>query len=417
MMVFENQSSFFAPFWAEDYEAFCRSIEKDSRWKPTPDWQNRPSYFFQYASQIISRKETFRTYIYQGGGLSDIYMFQGYEALEHGFQVHEVRLNVFGTGAGFLEYRVKYGDADLETITQFAYHFKKARTPDTNKNLDRGGKVSLYDFSRRILPDETAQTLFFTSSAEFKYECHSYHMIKVDRGAYSDAELETCLKKLQWTYGKQINMDSADLNGEYNFVYKANAQDWWAGSQESLVDLSIETGDPQLDRFLKNQKMLQLVRDYRMLYLILLNQRYSALYYISQAAENENKPLEFFQKLGYHIARLKNTYSFRLISDDRNYQNLYAELYRIFKIDLLLQDLADNQERLVLLRGEETEKTDRKINLILVVIAVLSLASVLIDASDYLDRWGIDKTVSTIISLAITVLVLVAVLLLFRKKR
>ena len=416
-MDIENQSSFFVPFWTEDHSAFCASLEKNGSWEPSPDRQNQPAYFFDYAKKIISRPDTFRTFIYTGEDLSEVYMFQGYDGLNHDFKLHQIRVNVFGTGAGFLEYRVKYGEADLETITQFAYHFKKAKKADLSKKIDKGGKVSLYDFSRRILPDAVAPTLFFTNTADFKYECSCYHMIKVHPGAYSDEMLESYFKKLQWTYGKNFNLDSADSHGEYDFSYKANAQDWWAGSPGNLVNISIETGNADWDWFLKNQKMLQLVRDYRMLYLILLNQRFSALYYINQAADNQQQTLEYFQRLGHQIAKLKTTYSFRLISDDRNYQNLYAELYRILKIDLLLQDLEDNKERLLLLRGEETEKTDRKINVILVVIAILSLASVLIDASDYLDRWGIDKTVSTIISLAITVLVLVVVLLLFRKKK
>ena len=416
-MKIENQTSFFAPFWTEDYTYFCSSLRESGLWEPAPERQNQPAYFFHYANKIISRQETFSTYIYKGTDLSDIYLFRGFDGLEHGFTMHEVRLNVFETGAGFLEFRVKYGEADLETITQFAYHFKKAKKPDLSKNLDLDGKVSLYTFAKKILPEEAAEKLFFTNSAEFKYECHCYHIIAVHPGAYTEEQLETYFRKLQWTYGKHFYLDSADLNGAYDFVYKATSQDWWAGSQESLVNISIETGNDDLDWFVKNQKMLQLVRDYRMLYLILLNQRYSALYYIDQAAENEKESLEYFQNLGHHIAKLKNTYSFRLISDDRNYQNLYAELYRIFNIDLLLSDLEDNQERLVLLRGEETEKADRKINIILLVIAILSLASVLIDASDYLDRWGIDKTVSTMISLAITVLMLVVVLFLFKRKK
>ena len=416
-MNFENQSSYFAPFWTKNYAQFCESLQKSGRWEPVPDWQNTPNYFFDYAKKIISQPDTFRTYIYTGTDLSEIYLYQGYDGLQHDFRLHQVRCNVFGTGAGFLEFRVKYGEADLETVIRFAYEFKKAKKPDITKGLETGGKISMYDFSARILPDEVGTSLFFTNTKDFKNECPCYHMLKVHPDAYSNEQLEQYLGKLQWTYDLKINLDSSDLNGEYDFSYKANAQDWWAGSSGSLVNISIETGNDESDKYIKTQKMGHLLRDYRMLYLILLNQRYSALYYINEAAKNDQQSLEYFQLLGHKIAKLKTTYSFQLISDDRNYQYLYAKLYRILKIDLLLQDLEDNKERLLLLRGEETEKTDRKINVILVVIAILSLASVLIDASDYLDRWGIDKTVSTIISLAITVLVLVVVLLLFRKKK
>ncbi len=114
---------------------------------------------------------------------------------------------------------------------------------------------------------------------------------------------------------------------------------------------------------------------------------------------------------------LKTKYSFRVISDDRNFQSLYNGMYRVFEIDNLLADLEESNDQISDILEEKRQKHEQRFEWILGALSVLAVFSALIDLSDYLDRFTNGELFHSIISLVTTLMILViAVILILRKK-
>ena len=111
--------------------------------------------------------------------------------------------------------------------------------------------------------------------------------------------------------------------------------------------------------------------------------------------------------LSQRITKLKTVFAFNVISDDLIYQNVYKRMYSILDIDRLLDDIRDNEEQEQLINNAKSLQAEKQTEAFLLMLSILSLASVLIDSSSYLDRLKIGESISTIISLILVVLVVI----------
>ena len=193
----------------------------------------------------------------------------------------------------------------------------------------------------------------------------------------------------------------------------------WGGSTEGLVNISYLTGSSGTDYYLTNYKINQLESDYYFSYLLLLNQRFAAIRYINEIAMAEDSSSRDIEALSHKIVRLKTIFSFKVISDDRIYQNIYARMYKILDIDCLIEDIKDNENQMELIWNNAVVKREQLVTALLFVLSVLSVFSTLIDASSYFDRFGFINHVSSYLSLVITIVAIltVVVVTLIRRKK
>jgi hypothetical protein len=241
-------------------------------------------------------------------------------------------------------------------------------------------------------------------------------MVKVARD-YDSASFENALMLLRRNYNTMFARENRAESSKYEMMYAPYAYDQWGGSQVALVNLVRECGQEKSDRFLNELKPARLLADCRYMYLLLLNQRFSAIRYIEEIAESEGLSTKQVERLNGRIVKLKTSYSFRVISDDLIYQNVYSRMYQLLDIDNLLADLQDHEEQLALLQSTHTAKTERMASKFLFGISLLSLFSALIDAAGYFERFPRLQNAATWLSIgSVTVIVLLCIFWLLPKR-
>ena len=160
-----------------------------------------------------------------------------------------------------------------------------------------------------------------------------------------------------------INFDkeNADENDSFSMLYKPYSYDNWAGSPEALVDINIvnTSKDDRTSYFINNLKYLHLTIDYRFMYLVLLNQRFSSIKLISNISKGSNYTLNAIRRINSEVVTLKNSFSFRVISDDRIYQNLYSRMCQILDVENLIKDLEESEEQLAILQNMSAAKSEK----------------------------------------------------------
>ena len=400
-MEFVNTSVFLIPVWFDDFDTFTAALKNSGRWLPVQD--KSPSYLLSYVERLAEDPAAYQSFWLQTLPRTPIYMYEDYIDLPQIPELAGVRFSCFGTGVGFMEFRILYNGLTVDQITNFAYRFKKS----SPKKVPEGMR-NLYDTALRILPEKSNAVLFFTGTADFKRECQCFHMLRLEEDAYNPDQLV----RLRRSYSTDFT--PPQTTSDYDMIYDPYAHEHWGGSQEGLATIITPTGDVRTDRFYRTFKYEHLTVDYRFLYLLLLNQRYSAIAYISQIAQTVSQSEA--EKLSIRIAKLKTAYSFNVISDDLLFQNIYSKMYRILDIERLLADLQEGETQTAMLRSAESSRREKWLANLLAALSGLTLFSALIDAASFFDRFPVLQALSTWLSIGATAFIVVALLLLFRKK-
>ncbi|MBE6774267.1 MAG: hypothetical protein E7544_08610 [Ruminococcaceae bacterium] len=395
---------FFIPVWFDNFKKFTDKMDKSSIWNCTEKEKISPSYLFHYATNIAKDSDLFKSYSLKNLSTLNVYMYGEEVAFEEAPSIEEVRFSCFSTGVGFIEFWVSYRETSLEKIANFSYLFKKA-TKTSEKALEYNRKP-LCDVAKALLPDGTDCRLFFSSSAEFKYECNCFHFVHRDCSVPGNEELADSLHRLCRSYKSTMPIAGEST---YDVIYEAGTADYWCGSTEGLANVlyDFESGnDGSSDYYLHTIKPIHLNVDYYFLYLLLLNQKYSAIQYIYMVSRVINKPSKDIENLNRRIIQLKNVFSFNIISDDMHFQNIYSKMFSILEIKNLLADVIENENQIEYLQRSKHANDDRMSNKYLFGISMLSLFSALIDAACYFDRIETIRPISTFLSLVSVSLVL-----------
>ena len=298
----------------------------------------------------------------------------------------------FSTGVGFLEFWINYDGMTPEEISNFAYLFKKAAKM-CGKKIENNTRA-LYDVANSILPEYLNAKLFFTSTVPFKYECSCFHFIHLDESAEDEKKAQDRLYRLSRSYNTNF---SFSFESDYDMVYKSSESDHWGGSSEGLVNITYDPKNDDSDYYLHHLKLNHLSIDYYFSYLLLLNQRFTAIQYINDIACAFGKSQAEIALLNSRIVKLKTVFSFNVISDDKIFQNVYSRMYSILEIEHLLADIVDNEEQMQIIQNTKSAKTEQLSNKFLFGISILSLFSALIDASSYFDRINALRPLATIL--------------------
>jgi hypothetical protein len=388
---------FFIPVWFDDYKKFSKRLDNSSIWGCTDKEKIHASYLFHYASNIAKDSNLFKSYSLKDVASLNVYMYTEETNFSEPPLIEEVRFSCFSTGVGFIEFWVSYPSATLQEISDFAYLFKKSTKP--KEKAVKSNKTSLYDTAKSLLPPNANCQLFFSSSSEFKYECNCFHFIHKDECIPEKSQLTTTLHRLSRSYKNTMTVNT---NGGYDMVYEASDGDYWCGSTEGIVNVLFDfdpNNEKSVDYYLHTIKPVHLSVDYYFLYLLLLNQKYSAIQYIFMVSKVINMPSKNIENLNRRIIELKNIFTFNVISDDIHFQNIYSKMFSILEIKNLLADVIENENQIEFLQSNKHAKDDRMSNKYLFGISVLSLFSALIDAATYFDRINSIKPISTFLSL------------------
>jgi hypothetical protein len=399
------KSIFFIPVWFDQLQSFTSALEGTSLWEATDSKKVWAGYLFRYASDINRKKELFASFTLKDPSSLNVYMFQDELCLESTPNIDEVRLSCFSTGVGFMEFWVSYTGLAVDEITNFSYMFKKA-TSKCKKELPNQQRA-LYDVANNLLPQEHKAILFFSASARFKYECNCFHFLHLDQEIPDSSTLQATLFRLSRSYRNNMPVTGESA---YDMMYEAGNGDYWSGCSEGLSNIvydSEHARDGKKDYYLHSLKLQRLQTDYYFMYLLLLNQKYSAVEYIKMVAQSLDGSTKYVEMLNRRIVQLKNTFSFNVISDDSIVQNIYSKMFSVLEIHNLLEDVIENEKQMELLQKAKHMKDDRLSNKYLFGISILSLFSALIDSASFFDRMESIRPVSTMLSLGCVLVILI----------
>lgn len=417
-MAFENSSYYILPLVIDSADKLEAYLAASDKWIPGVrdggEYGGRYGYLFNYVSRIIESEEMCRVYQYSEPSLLPIYMFGNEVQSACAPAVTEATLYAFGTGVGFFELKVTYGEMTPDEICRFAYHFKVATRARKDKYV-KGDKKSLHVVLDELFPPETSGARrFITGRDADKYQGLCFHMIKTD---YRDeAERKLLLFRLKRSYNEKFLYDEDNDFGQYDMTFAPYEYLAFGGCQEGFAALCRDTGVPSTDFFINEYFYPQLTFHHHYMYLILLNQRFSELLYVEEIATTEGTKA-LVEAISQKIVSLKTRYSFHVVSDDYIYQNIYARMYKILDIDKLFLDIEENGDRLTLLQTNEMAETEKANNSFLMCLSLLAIFSALIDLASYLDRMSVGTLVSTALSAAGVLGIFVYAAVRFAKRR
>ena len=190
------------------------------------------------------------------------------------------------------------------------------------------------------------------------------------------------------------------MDNDSDMIYKPSENDHWSGSAEGIVNITYDLNPQNADYYLHTIKPSHLSVDYYFLYLLLLNQRFTAIEYIQIISLRYGESQQEIERLNKRIIALKTVFSFNVISDDRIFQNVYSKMYQLLEIEHLLADILDNEGQMELLQKASSAKAEKLSSHFLFGISILSLFSAMIDASSYFDRINYLQPISTILGFA-----------------
>lgn len=387
-----SKTIYFIPVWFDDFDFFTAALSDSNLWNDAAAEKYTPRYLLNYATRIAQNSSLFRLFELKDLSSLNIYMFCEELQLENIPSIDQVRFSCFSTGVGFLEFWVSYEDMTPENIADFAYLFKKAAKMCGKKTAN--GKHALYDAAVSLMPESAEAQLFFSATVPFKYECICFHFIHLDEQPGSDESVRDRLCRLSRSYNTKF---TSSFESDYDMIYRSGAGDCWGGSSEGLVNITYDFESSDSDYYLHNIKLSHLSVDYYFLYLLLLNQRFTAIQYINDIAKNFHKNPSDAEDLNKRIVELKAVFSFNVLSDDKIFQNVYSKMYSILEIEQLLADIVDNESQMQILQSANSAKVEKLSSKFLFGISLLSLFSALIDASSYFDRIRGLQSVSTIL--------------------
>ena len=412
-----SKTVYFIPVWFDDFQKCTDAVSGMDIWMPTKNTKVWAKYLYHYAAnvtkQVKSSEEKERTdvmgqrdgaifasYTLKNPEELKVYMFADKLSLTNVPTLREVRFSAFATGVGFFEFWVEYQNMTPEEIAEFAYHFKKAKGGAgvyKKENLPEGEDF-LYNVTKSLLPKNLPAKLFFSWTADLKYECNCFHFLHVDDILPEPEERKNTLFRLGRSY--RSNMPVAE-ESEYDMIYEAGTGDYWSGSPEGLANIVYDYAhDPSTDTgyYLHKLKLPSLETTYYFMYLLLLNQKYSAVQYINMVALSLERSADDVEQLNKRIVRLKNMFAFNVVSDDSIVQNVYSKMYKIMEIKSLLEDVIENENQLDYLQNSKQVKADLVSNKYLFGLSILTLFSAAVDLAGYIDRYEAPTSIATWLS-------------------
>ena len=332
--------------------------------------------------------------------------------------IENMKILMFTDYIGYLIIRINYLSMCVDQIENFVYHFKRYTELDPKTHTNKKGL--LYKIVNTVLPGEKFIPFFCTEKDDFK-SCNVFQLVKIKPDEYIDADNSKSernyskhLFSLGRSYKPNFNYDGKALKeSESDAHYSPMVYCDWCGSPSTMsCIINLNNVDIDDKSFLEGAFYKNFQNDYFFMYLILINQRFTTLYLLSKLTQNK-VDLDIVEE---QLCDFRTKYSFKSVSNEMTYQNLYNKMMLALDIDSLISDVEDASERLKMEARQEDEKRERKTNRILTALAVLAIGSALVDIKDYLN-FLIPEGWAFGISLGVVVVSLIVGLILSKKKK
>ena len=178
---------------------------------------------------------------------------------------------------------------------------------------------------------------------------------------------------------------------------QADKEEIHIASKDVIWGLSIEAAvcliSPQMGResFLKGTFFCNFETQYLLTYVILLHQKYVLYRFLTDINVRSSQDLVTLEKYKDNLYQFETDYVFSHITEVPQYQDVYDRLFKVFALKELYEDVHEPLISLSEVRykidEENQHRQDKKINLILFILSLLSIFSAWIDSYDFTEKF------------------------------
>lgn len=318
---------------------------------------------------------------------------------------------IYYNNIGFLILEINYNDMSMEDINNFTYRFKRMgdsrKEFEENKPLphtDKQGFLlgNIWEIVNGIINTDIVKP-FFQITNHFNSECNIMQFINAEDEVTDEVALHIGRGyNADFVENKSsVNNSAVDMNFEpYDYIN-------WRGCQSVLACITsqkrIESNSSGTEKFMRDYFPNAIKNDYLYMYLMLLFQRYTLLYYIDRVIKSHND-CNMLEKIYNEVLTFKQCLSFNIVSNEFTYQNIYNEMIKVLNINELFADINDLSEKVM----SQTEKRQRSsieilstCFMILGVVDIIPLLVAVIDEPSGANVTGFCITAALVVSIII----------------
>ena len=273
-------------------------------------------------------------------------------------EIEEISAFIMDKTKGYLLFKINYRNLELIQIESFSYLFR--RIANSTRNQSSFARVACYilgvedyeNFNRRT---EDMTTPFYYLSSTSSYVCDVLQLVcrKIQE---SRNEHLACLGRGYINIG--ATTDNFNENSDYDIIFQSNKFATWVGCPNTLTCVLEEE-----NKFTSYTRS-NIENDYLCLYLTLQNQRHSLLSFMTDMVNNRDKPRQLI-KIHNALNKFKLAESFKTVSNEHAFQNIYERMYLIQDIDKLTEDIND-------VSANAAEQKSKRIESAFAVLAIVS---------------------------------------------
>ena len=249
---------------------------------------------------------------------------------------------------------------------------------------DSAAEVTPVNFLREQLQDillspENADFTFF--SDEYSIRSNILSLTTRPAAEGETAKLKRDLFYLRHCYNETfVYAEENDTRAEEEICSFANNIYWGVTSEASAC---IAITDANNCDFIQNAFSKNFKSTYLLMYVLLLHQKYTLYHFITRIGRGEQNNLKKLEKYREELYAFETDYMFSRITEVPQYQLLYEQISRAFSLNELYNDV---HEPIQELRDLRISSHDKKLNLALAALSLLSCASALSDGFAFIDE-------------------------------
>ena len=273
-------------------------------------------------------------------------------------KVEEISALILDKSKGYLLFKVDYLNMKLSQIESFTYFFR--HIVNSTRNDSSFARIACfilgvenYETFKQSKNDMTHPFCYISSTPGYICDVLQLVCCKItDKREEHLACLGRGYLNTETTVNNYIN------NSDYDMEFSSNKFSTWVGSPNSLTCVLEEEND------FTSYTQSNIENDYLCLYLTLQNQRHTLLSFMEDMVNNRNKPNKLV-KIYQALNKFKIAESFKTVSNEYAYQNIYEHMYEILDIDKLTEDIND-------VSANAAEQKNKKIESVFGVFAIVS---------------------------------------------
>lgn len=313
---------------------------------------------------------------------------------------------VYYNKIGFLVFEIGYNDMSIDDIINFAHRFK--RMGDSRSAVKSGVAAphkdgqgyllgNIWSVVEGIINTSLVQPFFYSSCVKIG-DCNILQFVNYDFKP-EDSAVHLLGR------GYDSSFAGVDMKGISNVDMKFEPYTYiqWRGCQSVMACIANNAAAAEnsaaTEYFVKSFLPQAIRNDYLYMYILLLLQRYTLLYFIGEMTRaGDNKAL---QEIYNEMLNFKQSVSFNVVSNELTYQNIYNEMMRVLDINNLFEDINDLSEKVM---SQDEKRQEGAMNNLSLVLAIMGIAEIVPTVFQGFFKEDVAQIIASVVSICLIAL-------------